>query len=245
MHDKQKDILQISLTASVLILAAVVLFTGISVNTNLVAFTIAISDAEISDSANDAGNAAPAPAPTPTPTPAPTFDMQDLMDGDPSIGDPDAPVKIVEFSDFQCPFCKRFVDQTKDLIFQEYGDAIYFEYRDFPLNSIHPSAQKAAEAAECAAEQGMFWEMHDTIFNNQSAIGVDSLKGYAADLGLDTAQFDSCLDTGKYAAEVQADLDDGQNAGVTGTPAFFINGIKVVGAQPFSVFKQIIDAELA
>ena len=117
--------------------------------------------------------------------------------------------------------------------------------RDFPLNSIHPFAQKAAEATECADEQGKFWEYHDVVFANQSTIDVDSLKGYAAELGLDTGTFDDCLDEGKQSSEVEKDLEDGRASGVTGTPAFFINGQLVSGAQPFSVFQQIIDAALA
>ncbi len=117
--------------------------------------------------------------------------------------------------------------------------------RDFPLNSIHPHAQKAAEATECADDQGKFFEYHDLVFANQNAIDVDSLKGYAAELGLDTGTFDQCLDDGKHAAEVGKDLDDGRASGVTGTPAFIINGQLVSGAQPFTVFQQVIDAALA
>jgi protein-disulfide isomerase len=117
--------------------------------------------------------------------------------------------------------------------------------RDFPLNSIHPFAQKAAEASECADDQGNFWEYHDLLYANQSAIDVDSLKGYAGQLGLDTGTFDECLDEGKQSSEVEKDLEDGQASGVTGTPAFFINGELVSGAQPFTVFQQIIDQLLA
>jgi len=128
--------------------------------------------------------------------------------------------------------------------------------RDFPLNSIHPYAQKAAEATECADEQGKFWEYHDAVYANQSAIDVDSLKGYAAELGLDTGAFDECLDEGKQSSEVEKDLEDGGASGVTGTPAFFINGELVPGAIPFEDypdqsgamqpgFKSTIDAALA
>ena len=128
-------------------------------------------------------------------------------------------------------------------------------YRDFPLTSIHPDAQKAAEATECADDQDKFWEYHDLLFANQSALDVDSLKGYAAQLGLDTATFDDCLDTGKSTAEVEKDLQDAQSYGVGGTPAFFINGQFVSGAIPFEDytdssgatqpgFKSTIDAAL-
>ncbi len=117
--------------------------------------------------------------------------------------------------------------------------------RDFPLSSIHPFAQKASEATECANDQGKFWEYHDLLFANQGALDVDSLKGSAVELGLDTGTFDECLDSGEYEQEVLQDLQDGQAAGVTGTPAFFVNGQLVSGAQPFTVFQQVIDQMLA
>lgn len=163
-------------------------------------------------------------------------------DDDPSFGPEDAPVTIIEFSDFQCPYCARAVPTIKQII-EEYGDNVRIVFRDFPL-SFHKDAQKAAEAAECADDQGKFWEMHDKIFENQNAMGVDDLKQYAENLGLDTEEFDLCLDSDKYAEEVQNDLRDGQKVGVTGTPAFFVNGIKISGAKPFSEFKQVIDQEL-
>lgn len=120
-----------------------------------------------------------------------------------------------------------------------------FVYRDFPLTSLHENAEKAAEATECADDQDKFWEYHDLVFANQSAIDVDSLKSYAKQLGLDTDTFNDCLDSGKQEAEVQKDLEDGRAAGVEGTPAFQINGQLVSGAQPFSVFQQVIDPLLA
>jgi protein-disulfide isomerase len=163
-------------------------------------------------------------------------------DDDPSLGPDDAAVTIIEFSDFQCPFCARVVPTIKQ-IEEEFGDSVRIVFRDFPL-SFHQQAQKAAEAAECADDQGKFWEMHDKLFENQNALGIDSLKQYANELGLDGGEFDSCLDSGKHAEEVRKDFADGQQAGVTGTPAFFINGKLVSGAQPFSVFKQAIEQEL-
>ncbi len=191
------------------------------------------------------GETGAAPSPSPTqPSAAPTVEVS--ADDDPVKGNKNAPVEIIEFSDFQCPFCARFYSDTLPQLEKEYiktGKA-KLVYRDFPLTSIHPYAQKAAEAAECADDQGKFWEMHNKIFDNQAAIGVIDLKKYADELGLDTAKFNSCLDSGKYASEVQKDLTDGQAAGVSGTPSFFVNGKKIVGAQPFSAFKQIIDAEL-
>jgi protein-disulfide isomerase len=138
---------------------------------------------------------------------------------------------------------------------QTYGDEIRFVYRDFPLTSLHQYAEKAAEASECADDQGKFWEYHDLLFANQSALDVDSLKSYAAQLGLDTAKFNDCLDSGKQTSEVQKDAADAQAAGATGTPAFFVNGLLVSGALPFEDytdqsgaaqpgFKSIIDAAL-
>lgn len=175
--------------------------------------------------------------------PQPTSDVGE--DDDAVMGDKNAPITIIEFSDFECPFCGRFYSQTLTQIKTEYIDTgkVKLVYRDFPL-SIHPSAQKAAEAAECVREQGgdeAFFEMHDVIFEKQASLSVSNLKVWAQDLGYD---INSCLDSGKFRSEVQNDFSDGQAAGVSGTPTFFINGVKLVGAQPFSAFKQIIDANL-
>lgn len=169
-------------------------------------------------------------------------------DDDPFKGPEDAPVIIIEFSDFQCPFCERFYNATLNSLLKNYEGKVKFVYRDFPISSIHPHAQKAAEAGECAHEQGAFWKMHDKIFENQevwSSVGPPEFKKYAREIGLDAAKFDSCLDSGKYKDEVEKDLKDGTAAGVTGTPTFFINGQRLVGAQPLSAFVSMIDAELA
>jgi len=177
---------------------------------------------------------------------APSIDMSALIDDDTIKGDANAPVTIVEWSDFECPFCTRFYKETLSQIEENYirTGKVKFVYRDFPL-SFHANAQKAAEAAECAGEQENFWEMHDLLFENGVSRGTGSFKQYAADLGLDTASFNECLDSGKYASEVQKDFQDGQIAGITGTPGFIINGVLVSGAQPFEVFQQIIEGELA
>jgi len=169
------------------------------------------------------------------------------LDDDPVKGSPDAPVTIVEFSEFQCPYCGLYVRETFPKIDETYVKTgkVKYVFRDFPLTSIHPNAQKAAEAAGCAAQQGKFWEYHDILFTHQDALDVPSLKQYAADLGLDTAQFDACLDSGAMADEVAKDMADGQQYGVTGTPAFFVNGIKLTGAQPFEAFQELIEEELA
>jgi protein-disulfide isomerase len=162
------------------------------------------------------------------------------VDDDPAWGPIDAPVTIVQFGDYQCPYCKQFHDETLPQISETYEGQIRFVYRDFPL-AQHPDAQKAAEASECADDQERFWDYHDLLWANQLELDVDSLKAYAAQLGLDTATFDDCLDSGANAEEVQNDYDDGVSYGVPGTPTFFINGIMVVGAQPFSTFQAMID----
>ncbi len=166
------------------------------------------------------------------------------VDDDPALGPEDAPVTIIEFSDYQCPFCSR-AEPTIKQILEEYGDKVRFVYRDFPLDQLHPFARKASEASHCAEEQGKFWEYHDALYENQAGINAAGLEQFAKDIGLDMDAFKTCLDSGKYANEVQKDLDDGQEYGVSGTPAFFVNGFSISGAQPFAVFKDIIDKELA
>lgn len=181
--------------------------------------------------------------------PTPSLDVESLIDDDAVLGDEDAPVTIIEWSDYQCPFCKRFHDQTWNLLKSQYIDTgkVKFVYRDFPL-SFHVNAQKSAEAAECAGEQGKYWEMHDAIFTQSQADGTGispaDLKNIAKSVGLDSSKFDSCLDSGEMAAEVQKDMSEGAASGVQGTPGFLINGKLVSGAQPFSVFQQVIDSEL-
>jgi protein-disulfide isomerase len=162
---------------------------------------------------------------------------------DPALGPASAPVTIVEFSDFQCPYCAHAAPTLKR-IRESYGDRVRLVYRDFPL-SFHPDAEKAAEAASCAGEQGKFWEMHDRIFERQSRITVADLKGYAGELGLNAAAFAECLDSGRQAAKTRVDFEAGRAIGVTGTPAFLINGRLLTGAQPFDRFAAVIDDELA
>jgi len=161
----------------------------------------------------------------------------------PSRGPAAAPVTIVEFSDFECPYCSR-AEETVSEVMRVYGDKIRLVYRDLPLPN-HKNAPKAAEAAHCAGEQGKYWEMHAKLFANQRALEVPALKGYAKDLKLDQAKFDKCLDSGATAAIVEENRRVGNEAGVNGTPAFFVNGILISGAQPFDAFKEVIDVELA
>jgi len=188
-------------------------------------------------------SACPGTTATPSPILSPTVAQPSPTAG--IVGLQDAPVLIVEFSDFQCSFCARFATETLGQILDAYGDQVRLVYRDFPLTSIHSHAQKAAEASQCAYEQAKYWEYHDLLFQNQQALDVDSLKAYAQQLDLDTGAFNECLDSGKYTSEVQNDLTQGQSYGVTGTPTFFINGRLLRGAQPFSAFQAMIEEELA
>ncbi len=165
-------------------------------------------------------------------------------DGFPSRGPADAPVTVVEFSDFECPYCAR-VGPTLKQVLDHYGEQVRLVFRHYPLTSVHKHAQDAAEAALCAAEQGKFWEMHDALFADQKDLSVARLKATAGTLGLDQAAFDQCLDSNRQAEAVAADVRDAMKAGVTGTPAFFINGRPVTGAVGFEKLSQIIDEELA
>lgn len=162
---------------------------------------------------------------------------------DPVFGKPEAKVKIVEFSDFQCPYCRQSFPIVREIL-ERYNNKIYFIYRDFPVSDKHPDAQKAAEAASCANLQKKFWPFHDKIFINQEDITVLDLKRYALELGLDRKNFDDCLDSGQFAAEVNEDYLDGIDLGVVGTPTFFINGYRISGSIPEEIFIQLIEAAL-
>ncbi len=166
-------------------------------------------------------------------------------DDDPALGPATAPVTIIEFSDYQCPYCRQWAEQVEGELIKTYGDKIRIVYRDFPLTQIHPEALPAAEAADCAGEQGKYWEYHDALFKQSKGLGQEAYLAYAKELGLNIDQFQQCIQEHRYRDEVQADAQYAAQLGVRSTPTFFINGIPVVGAQPFSVFKQIIDQELA
>jgi len=191
-----------------------------------------------------ANTAAPTTPTSTTPTTPEAIAVS--VDDDAVKGDPNAPVTMVEFSDYECPFCGRYFNEVLPQIISAYVDTgkVKIVFRDFPL-SFHPDAQKAAEAAECAGEQDAYWEMHDMLYSNQQALDVDSLKGYASELGLNTADFNDCLDSGAMAAEVAADIAEGKSYGVEGTPASFINGVLIGGAYPFEEFQRVIEEELA
>jgi protein-disulfide isomerase len=168
----------------------------------------------------------------------------DVAANDPAIGAASAPITIVEFSDFQCPFCQRAAPTLKQ-IRAKYGDKVRVVWKDYPLTQIHPQAFKAAEAAHCAEEQGKFWEFHDQMFGNQAALQPDNLKKYAADMGLDATKFNACLDSSKYAERVRDGVAAGTRLGVNSTPTLYINGRLLTGAQPYETFAAIIDEELA
>lgn len=171
------------------------------------------------------------------------LDSLKASDNDVSKGPKDAKVTIIEFSDFQCPYCQK-AKETIDEIMKEYADKVRLVFKHFPLQ-FHENAQKAAEAAECANDQGKFWEMHDYMFANQNKLGIADLKKAAKNLGLNTSDFDGCLDSGKYEGKVKKDIEVGASFGVGGTPAFFINDQFLSGAAPIEDFKKIIDEELA
>ena len=163
---------------------------------------------------------------------------------DPSLGRASAPVTLIEFSDFQCPFCQR-VEPTLKKIRETYGDKVRIVWKDFPLTQIHPQAFKAGEAGHCAAEQGKFWEYHDQLFGNQQALMPDDLQKYAAAVGIDAERFNSCLDTSKHAEVVRDGVAQGTRLGINSTPTVFVNGRRVEGAQAYEVFAAAIDEELS
>jgi protein-disulfide isomerase len=159
---------------------------------------------------------------------------------DPSLGSEDAALTIVEFADFGCPYSRQVSFLMRSLA-HEYGDRIRYVYRDFPLTDIHPQAFRAAEAGECADDQGKFWEMHDKMYQNQSDLSDERLIEHARSLGLDMGRFLACFNNGVHTAEVQTDYDEGLGAGVYGTPTFFLNGNKVDGAIPADVLRALIE----
>jgi protein-disulfide isomerase len=163
--------------------------------------------------------------------------------GRPARGPANAPIEMIEFSDFQCPYCLRAYPTLMQVL-NTYGDRIRFVYRHYPLPN-HPNARPAAEAAQCVNEQGKFWAYHDKLFTSNGRLTDEDLKRGAAEVGVDAATFTACFESHKYKADVDADIVAGDQAGVTGTPAFFINGRVLTGAQPFEAFKRVIDEELA
>lgn len=176
---------------------------------------------------------------------APTDEVSDrfaLVDDDPYQGEVDAPVVIVEFSDFFCTYCKRHFDQTFRPVLENYGQHIRYVYRDFAR--LTPESTPAAAAAQCAFAQGKFWDFHSAFFDNQESLGRDYYVETAASFDLNLDEYIACLDESRYVDEVEIDGLDGQLAGVRGTPGFFINGQILSGAQPYSIFERMIQREL-
>jgi protein-disulfide isomerase len=174
---------------------------------------------------------------------APRFEVE-LSADDPSVGSEGAPVTLIEFSDFQCPYCRQVAPTLKKLR-AAYGDRLRIVWKDFPLTQIHPQAFRAGEAGHCAQEQGKFWEYHDQLFGNQQALQGDDLKKYAAASGLNAERFNSCLDMSTHAERVRDGVAQGTRLGVNSTPTIFVNGRRISGAQPYEVFAAIIDEELS
>jgi protein-disulfide isomerase len=170
--------------------------------------------------------------------------LSPVTDDDPSQGPKNAKVTIVEFSDYQCPYCQLWHQEVLPRLMSEYGDQIRFIYRDFPLGG-HPEAQPAAEAANCAGDQDAYWEFQDSIFSGLYGYGRSAYEQYALDLGLDAEKFTTCLNSRRHQAEVLEDYSDGVSLGVQSTPTFFINDTQIVGAQPYETFQQLVEAELA
>ena len=174
---------------------------------------------------------------------APPRQEIEVLPEDPARGPETAPIEIVEFSDFDCPYCQRATNMIARVL-TEYGDQIRFIYKDYPLPS-HPNAFKAAEAGNCANDQGEFWPFHDRLFESQGSLDVSSLKTYASELGMDAEAFAACLDSGRHASRVERDLEIGSGYGVSSTPTLFVNGRAVVGAMPYESFVEIIQEELS
>ena len=166
-------------------------------------------------------------------------------DDDPVIGPDDAPITIIEFSDFECPYCRRWHQEVFTRIMEDYPDQVRLVYRDFPLKSIHPNAAPAAEAANCAREQGAFWEFSESLYSGEYELSRASYILIAVNLGLDKEALEECIDSGRYADEVEADYQFAGNLGVRSTPTFFLNGLPIVGAPPYEVFQDVIERELA
>src|SRR5262249_40324452 len=158
-------------------------------------------------------------------------------------GDSTAPVTIIEFSDFQCPFCSKAYPIIKEVL-AKYPGKVKLAFRDFPLRQLHPEAQSAAEAARCAGDQGKFWEYHDALFANPEMLNREALVARAQVLKLDVSVFESCLASGRFKAAIEEDIQAGTVARVNGTPAFFVNGIPLSGAQSLAVFEKTINEEL-
>ena len=256
-------VLSVTIFVSALLLSGAIFMTGSGISSGLASLKEELSGVSLGSGSGEI-NVAPqpstVPSPTPSPSPGSTVRMSELIDNAAaSLGSNDAQIVIVEYSDYRCPFCRRWFEDAKAQLDKEYVETgkVQFAYKDFPL-SFHPMAQTYAEAARCAGEQDKYWEMHDKIFEEQGKFGSGTVsniteadvKGWATEMGMNAESFNSCLDSGNYADEVQANFNEGAQFGVSGTPSFFIGkkdgtGQLIVGAQPYSAFKQAIDALLS
>ncbi|HLD75876.1 MAG TPA: DsbA family protein [Candidatus Norongarragalinales archaeon] len=250
MDEKGLIVLSFALLISSLILTSGFYFGVTSASQNL---ATGLSKIQIIAGAAQAAPSQPTQLQA-TPEPAPQVNFAELVKSYAgSEGSTDAKVTVVEFSDYQCPFCRRAFQDSVKQVRKEYIDTgkVRLLFRDFPL-SFHPMAQVSAEAARCAGDQNKYFLMHDKMFNEQEKQGqgtveytVADLKKWAKEIGADEKTFNACLDSGKHKQTVQDDFSAGAAAGVSGTPTFFINGKQLVGAQPFAAFKAVIDQELA
>jgi protein-disulfide isomerase len=177
-------------------------------------------------------------------TPPPIYRATVTTAGAPVRGTDAAPVTIVEFSDFHCPFCRR-VQPVIDQVRAKYGNKVKLVFRDFPLDNLHPQATTVSHAARCATEQGKFWEFHDQVFANGPDATPATMDSFAKNAGMDLTAFNACRASGKYATAIAASLQEGTRLGITGTPTFFVNGRILVGSQPLEEFVKVIDSELA
>lgn len=179
------------------------------------------------------------------PTNESTEEVREVVsaDDDPFQGPIDAPVVIIAFEDFACPYCKDSFMPVKQLL-GDYENEVRFVFRDFPVEALHPEAMKAHLAAECAHDQGKFWEYHDKLFLNQGDFTMDNLVLYAKEVGLDLTVFTPCLDNETHIKEIQKDLSDGVSLDISGTPVWFFNGLRVEGSLPLEAFKLLVDREL-
>lgn len=221
------------------------LFAGIAVISFVGMLILGIAFLKADGKMGGGGNYAPT-AGNPTAPAAPGAPVDIVVTDDDHVRGPkDAKITILEWSDFQCPFCERFSNDVNKIL-ADYPNDVRQVYRHFPIDSIHPQARLAAEASECAAEQGKFWEYHDELFANQTSIagGASYLKGVAGKLGLNQGNFDKCLDSKKYAGKVDAQYQEGIAAGVQGTPGSFLNGQSLGGALPYDAMKAQIESML-
>jgi len=223
----------IALTSTLLLLTFMVVLLG----SGSPLFKITSAESEKTTNTNTNQQAQPPTQPAADFSKIPAVSSADYIKGDKN-----AKLTLIEYSDFQCPYCSKHVP-TIEKILQDYKGKVRVVFRHFPL-SFHANAQKAAEAAECAGEQGKFWEMHDKMFADQSALSIDNLKSDARTLGLNTSKFNDCLDSGKYTDKVKKQMAEGSAGGVTGTPATFVGDQLVKGAVPYETFKAVVESKL-